>query len=313
MILSLAFISAADAVHHSRANVWLAECSANDWTLDVQTAGSALKASTEPRPDDRLDRTIGQILVALVPVFSMGVSTDFDSYVEFAQVRTLKIVVDAPAAIGARASNDDPPGASGVDTSCCSSNSNMTITSGGGAGTAEDPNLVDPINHLVSTALAGSAYEHDEIQYNFRMTNVEAAISVTQLEQLPKFLDRKAPVAERYGAVAPVPVRRTEFRGPSHQQSDRLPRNRGEALDPDQVPRQLLGCSGRTSLQNHFRRRVQWLERLIPRNLLGTYHVWKEGGCCRHHPPTDTSHLMSGGPSDLTSRNVLVHSGLTAW
>ena len=202
MIPSLTFIATANAVRHSRADVWLAECSANDWTLDVQTVRSAIEASTDSHPDGRFHRASGRILKALMPVMIMGASCDFDSYVELAEEFGLKVVVDAAAAIGARASNDRPLGATGVDAVCYSFNGNKTITSGGGgAVAADDPKLIDRINHLVSTARVGTAYEHDEVGYNFRMTNVEAAIGVAQLEQLPTFLDRKRQVAERYEEV----------------------------------------------------------------------------------------------------------------
>ena len=69
-----------------------------------------------------------------------------------------------------------------MDAVCYSFNGNKTITSGGGGAVASaDARLIERINHLVTTARVGTAYEHDEVGYNFRMTNVEAAIGVASL------------------------------------------------------------------------------------------------------------------------------------
>ena len=78
-----------------------------------------------------------------------------------------------------------------------------STSGGGGAVASTDTALIERIDHLISTGRVGSAYEHDVVAYNFRMTNVEAAIGVAQLERLDDFLQRKTHVA---GAIRDFPT-----------------------------------------------------------------------------------------------------------
>jgi perosamine synthetase len=77
------------------------------------------------------------------------------------------------------------------------------VTSGGGGAVAcSDSGVVERIGHLISTGRIGPAYDHDVVAYNFRMTNVEAAIGVAQLERLPEFLARKREIFDQYARLA---------------------------------------------------------------------------------------------------------------
>jgi perosamine synthetase len=200
---TLTFVASPNAVRHSGADVWLFDVSPDDWTLDLDLVRQALRAQTDPHPDGRLHRESGKVVKALMPVMIMGASLDFDAYVALAREFGLKVVVDAAAAIGAEGPGGRPLGATGVDAICYSFNGNKTITSGGGgAVAAADDDLVARIHHLISTGRVGTAYEHDVIGYNFRITNVEAAIGVAQLERLEIFLKRKADAYSRYSELA---------------------------------------------------------------------------------------------------------------
>lgn len=200
---SLTFIASTNAIRHSGADVWLVDARADDWTIDLDVAASAIEAETDPHPDGRVHRRTGRVLRAVMPVMIMGAALDLAAVVAFAGRYGLKVVVDAAAAIGARADGDTALGATGVDAVCYSFNGNKTVTSGGGGAVASaDSDLVGRINHLVSTGRLGTAYEHDIVAYNFRMTNVEAAIGVAQVERLDAFLARKRDVYERYARMA---------------------------------------------------------------------------------------------------------------
>ena len=211
---TLTFIASSNAVRHSGADVWLFDVSPTDWTLDLALVRQALEAQTDPHPNGRLHRESGKVVKALMPVMIMGASLDFDAYVALAREYGLKVVVDAAAAIGAEGPGGRPLGVTGVDAICYSFNGNKTITTGGGgAVAAADEELVDRIQHVISTGRVGTAYEHDVVAYNFRITNVEAAIGVAQVERLETFLKRKADVygryadlAERHADLAPFPT-----------------------------------------------------------------------------------------------------------
>lgn len=203
MVPSLTFIASPNAIRHSGADVWLVDVDADLWTLDLEVVRAAIEQQTDPHPSGRLHRETGRVLRAIMPVMTMGASLDFDALVRLADEFGLRIVVDAAAAIGAEGPGSVPLARTGVDAVCFSFNGNKTITSGGGgAVAAEDPMLIDRIAHLISTARVGSDYEHDVVGYNFRMTNVEAAIGVAQLERLDAFLVRKREIHDRYSALA---------------------------------------------------------------------------------------------------------------
>lgn len=203
MIPALTFIATANSVRHSGADVWLVDSDAATWTMDFDLARREILAKTDPHPNGRLHRDSGKILRAIMPVMIMGACFDFAAVTALAKEFGLKVVVDAAAAIGTRAKGDVPIGATGVDAVCYSFNGNKTVTcGGGGAIAAADSDLIARIKHLTSTARIWPNYDHDMVGYNYRMTNVQAALGVAQLERLEEFLTRKNEVRDRYAALA---------------------------------------------------------------------------------------------------------------
>jgi perosamine synthetase len=88
--------------------------------------------------------------------------------------------------------------------STLSFNGNKTITTGGGGAIlTDDDELADQAKHLTTTAKAPHrwAYVHDQLGYNYRLPNINAALGCAQLEQLPSFLKRKRRLAQRYADV----------------------------------------------------------------------------------------------------------------
>ncbi|MBK5932724.1 dTDP-4-amino-4,6-dideoxygalactose transaminase [Rhodovulum imhoffii] len=202
MIPSLTFIATANAVSHAGAAPWLVDCDAAGWTMDLDRCRHLIETETEPAPGGRRHRTSGQVLKALMPVMIMGATLDFAATVALAREYGLKVVVDAAAAIGAAGPDDTPLAATGVDAVCYSFNGNKTVTCGGGGAIAGNKGLIDRIRHLCSTARVGRDYDHDEIGYNFRMTNVQAALGVAQLERLDDFLAAKLRIRNAYADFA---------------------------------------------------------------------------------------------------------------
>ena len=67
---------------------------------------------------------------------------------------------------------------------------------------AADEALIARIKHLSSTGRLGPNYDHDIVAYNHRMTNIQAAVGVAQLERLDSFLERKHEIRDQYAALA---------------------------------------------------------------------------------------------------------------
>lgn len=200
---SLTFIATANAIVHSGAKPWLFDVSEDDWTLDLDLIADELERNTGPAERGRRHFESSACVRVIMPVMTLGASVDLDRYVELARIYDLHIVVDAAAAIGGTDYQGRPLGASGVDAVCYSFNGNKTITSGGGGAVASaDDDLIQKVSHLISTGRVGENYDHDIVAYNFRMTNLEAAVGLAQFEQLDVFLGRKLAIAASYAELA---------------------------------------------------------------------------------------------------------------
>lgn len=203
MIPGLTFIATANAVRHSGADVWIVDSDPKLWSLDLDLCRKAILSETEPHDQGRLHKATGKVLKAITPVMVMGMSLDFDVIGALAREFNLKVVVDAAAAIGAKAKGNIPLAQTGVDAVCYSFNGNKTITCGGGGAIAShNADLIAKIRHLSTTGRVGRNYDHDIVAYNYRMTNVQAALGVAQFERIESFLQRKAEIHHAYTAFA---------------------------------------------------------------------------------------------------------------
>lgn len=203
MLPSLTFIATPNSVKHAGADVWLVDVHASDWTMDVALARAAILSKTDPHAEGRIHRESGKVLKAIMPVMIMGAVPDLDGLCDLAREFGLKVVVDAAAAIGTTGSNGVKLGKTGVDALCYSFNGNKTVTCGGGGAVASnDPALIARIKHLSSTGRVGANYDHDIVAYNYRMTNLQAAVGVAQLERLDEFLKAKQTIRDTYAEFA---------------------------------------------------------------------------------------------------------------
>ena len=138
----------------------------------------------------------GATVKAIVVVHVFGNMADMESIMDTAQKYNLKVVEDATEALGTKYTigkyRDRYAGTIG-DFGCYSFNGNKIITTGGGgAVTSNDHETVNHLRFLSTQAkIDPHYYIHDEIGYNYRMTNLQAALGVAQMEKLPEFIRRK--------------------------------------------------------------------------------------------------------------------------
>lgn len=143
------------------------------------------------------------VVKALVVVHVFGNMADMESIMETAEKYNLKVVEDATEALGTKYTEgkykDKYAGTIG-DFGCYSFNGNKIITTGGGGAiTSNNPKVVDHLRFLSTQAKTDPHYYiHDEIGYNYRMTNLQAALGVAQMEELPEFIKRKQKNYELY-------------------------------------------------------------------------------------------------------------------
>lgn len=148
----------------------------------------------------------GKVVKAVVVVHVFGNMADMASIMSIAKRYNLKVVEDATEALGTRYTEGAFAGKYAGTIGhfgAFSFNGNKIITTGGGgAVTANDPKVVDHIRYLSTQAKNDVRYYiHDEIGYNYRMTNLQAALGVAQMEELPEFIERKRANYERYAEL----------------------------------------------------------------------------------------------------------------
>ena len=145
----------------------------------------------------------GRAVKALVVVHVFGNMADMESIMETAEKYNIKVIEDATEALGTHYTKGKYKGKyAGTigDFGAFSFNGNKIITTGGGgAVTAREAAVVDHIRFLSTQAKTDPYYYiHDEVGYNYRMTNLQAALGVAQMEELPEFIKRKKRNYELY-------------------------------------------------------------------------------------------------------------------
>jgi len=138
----------------------------------------------------------GKTVKALVVVHVFGNMADMEAIMDIAKKYNLKVIEDATEALGTRYTEGRYAGKyAGTigDFGAFSFNGNKIITTGGGgAVTSNNPKVVDHIRYLSTQAKDDPHYYiHNEIGYNYRMTNLQAALGVAQMEELEEFIERK--------------------------------------------------------------------------------------------------------------------------
>jgi len=137
-----------------------------------------------------------KVVKALIVVHVFGNMADMEAIMDVAEKYNIKVIEDATEALGTKYIEGRYTGKyAGTigDFGAYSFNGNKIITTGGGgAVTANKSETVDHIRFLSTQAKTDPHYYiHDEIGYNYRMTNVQAALGVAQMEELPEFIERK--------------------------------------------------------------------------------------------------------------------------
>ncbi|MEO5352807.1 MAG: aminotransferase class I/II-fold pyridoxal phosphate-dependent enzyme [Magnetococcus sp. XQGC-1] len=198
---SLTFIASANAIAYCGATPWLLDVAANSWTLDADLLVEQLQNETEWQGERLLHRATGRRVAAILPVYTLGLPAEMTRIMAIARSYRLPVVADAAAALGSSVQGR-AVGDLGADLTVFSFNGNKTVTTGGGGavvGAAVD--LLQLVRHLSTTARQGEEYDHDRIGFNYRMTNVQAAVGCAQLERLAQFVQAKRRIRAGYDAA----------------------------------------------------------------------------------------------------------------
>ena len=199
IVPALTFVATANAVHYLGAIPHFADSEETTLGLDPLALREWLKAVAEPAGDGYRNRQTGRRLRALVPMHTFGHPCDLEGLLAVAHDYRLALVEDAAESLGSRYQGQHT-GTFGLLGALSFNGNKIITTGGGGAILTKDERLADHAKHLTTTAKLPHRwdYVHDEVGYNFRMPNLNAALGCAQLEQLPEFLASKRRLFERY-------------------------------------------------------------------------------------------------------------------
>lgn len=196
---SLTFVATANAAHYLGAVPHFADSCEQTLGLDPVALRDWLSHIAEPAGGNFRNRETGRALRAMVPMHTFGHPCDMEGLLAVAHDYKLALVEDAAESLGSLYQGQHTGTFGKFGT--LSFNGNKTITTGGGGALlTNDDCLADHAKHITTTAKAQHRWEfrHDEVGYNFRMPNINAALGCAQLEQLPDFLASKRRLTQRY-------------------------------------------------------------------------------------------------------------------
>ena len=181
------FAATANAVYHAGATPYFLDVRADTWSLDPALVEATLGDASAS-------------IAAVIAVHTLGTPADMDPLARLCARAGIPLIEDAAGALGARYKGR-PVGALG-DAAMFSFNGNKTVTAGGGGVIVTDrEDWAKRARAVSAQARAGSRYRYDEVGFNYRLTNVNAAIGLAQMERLDALVGRKRRIAAAYDAA----------------------------------------------------------------------------------------------------------------
>lgn len=202
LVPAMSFVATANAVSHCGAFPHFVDSDERTLGLSVPALEAHLAEVAEMRHGVAFNRHTGRRLSAVVPMHTFGHPVDLPSLAVLAERYALTVVEDAAESLGSflEGRHTGTFGLCGV----LSFNGNKIITTGGGGAIlTDDARLARRAKHLTTTAKVPHrwSFSHDEIAFNYRLPNLNAALGCAQLEQMGTFLQGKRRLAERYDKV----------------------------------------------------------------------------------------------------------------
>lgn len=195
----LTFIATCNAISYTGAKPIFVDVDLDTMGLSPDSLKQFLEENCEIKDNQCINKTTKRVIKACVPMHTFGHPCRIDEIATICYVWHITLVEDAAESLGSyyKDKHTGTFGKAGV----FSFNGNKIVTSGGGGAiVTDDEVLAKRAKHITTTAKIPHPYEyvHDEIGYNYRLPNINAALLVAQMENLDKFLKNKRELAHIY-------------------------------------------------------------------------------------------------------------------
>jgi perosamine synthetase len=199
IVPAMSFVATANAASHAGAIAHFVDVDEVTWGIDPVALRSHLADVGQMKGGRLHNKVTGRPITAVVPMHALGHPVAIAPLLEVAEEFGLVVVEDAAESLGSFVGERHTGlfGRLGV----FSFNGNKTITTGGGGViVTDDEALAKRLKHLSTTARVPHPYEfdHDAVGYNYRMPNINAALGLAQMEQLPGLIAGQRDLFERY-------------------------------------------------------------------------------------------------------------------
>lgn len=200
LLPALTFVGTANPVAAMGAVPHFVDSARDTLGVDPDALAGYLDNIVERRGGQCCNRYTGRPIRALVVVHVLGHVADMLALRELAKQYGLKLIEDAAEALGSF--RDNHHAGYWGDVTALSFNGNKIITTGGGGAVlTRDPEMAHKAKHLTTTAKLPHpwAFEHDQVAFNYRLPNLNAALGVAQIKKLPMLVEAKRRLAVSYG------------------------------------------------------------------------------------------------------------------
>lgn len=198
LVSTLTFIAPVNAIRYVGAYPVFVDAELNYWQMDTEKAIDFLERECRWANGELRDIVTDRRVKAILPVGILGHPVDMDPLIAVARKYNLAVIEDATESLGAkyRTRNTGQLG----DIACLSFNGNKLITTGGGGMIVTDDETMARKAKYLTTQAKDDPLEfvHGAVGYNYRLTNIQAALGVAQLERLDEYISIKRRIAETY-------------------------------------------------------------------------------------------------------------------
>lgn len=195
----LSFIATCNAISYCGATPVFVDVDRDTLGMSPVSLRSFLSTNTTQTSVGCINNSTGQKISAVVPMHTFGQPCHIDEIAKICEEYRIPLIEDAAESLGSYYQGRHT-GTFGK-LAAFSFNGNKTITTGGGGMIiTDDKDLAKRAKHITTTAKQPHPYEfiHDEIGYNYRLPNINAALGCAQLESLPRLLESKRSIASAY-------------------------------------------------------------------------------------------------------------------